>query len=176
MKNVTFKKILVPHDGSRFASSVQPCAMAIAKLSHAELIFLHVIHPLDYGPPMIDSTGMGMSPTLFDSTRIQLKKIYKKKIIKQLEALKTTCLDEGLSRVSSLIKEGQAENVILDTAKKEHCDMIIMATHGRSGVGRVLLGSVADYVIRHGHCPVLIIRPVHRKSTRNVVKKGGEKV
>jgi nucleotide-binding universal stress UspA family protein len=56
---------------------------------------------------------------------------------------------------------GRAENEIVDHAEKTHSDLIILGTHGRSGFGHVLLGSVAEKVVQHAHCPVLTVPQHH---------------
>ena len=67
---------------------------------------------------------------------------------------------EGLQNVSSVIAEGPAGDAIVEIANEEGADVIIMATHGRGGLGRVLLGSVADHVVRNAHRQaVLLVRP-----------------
>ena len=65
--------------------------------------------------------------------------------------------------VSTLVVEGDAGTAIVDTAQREACDVIVMATHGRSGIVRALLGSVADHVVRHADCAVLLCRPPQPK-------------
>jgi nucleotide-binding universal stress UspA family protein len=61
-------------------------------------------------------------------------------------------------RVSFLVWEGEPGSAIVDAAASEAADLIIVGTHGRSRVGRMVLGSVSDYVVRHAPCPVLIAR------------------
>jgi len=69
---------------------------------------------------------------------------------------------EGLSDVSSVLIESGAEGApaaIIDLARKTSDSLVVMSTHGRSGIGRWLLGSVTERVIRHSSVPVLVIRP-----------------
>ena len=61
--------------------------------------------------------------------------------------------------VSFLVWEGEPGPAIVDAAAAEEASMVIVGTHGRNRVGRLLLGSVSDYVVRHATCPVLIVRP-----------------
>jgi nucleotide-binding universal stress UspA family protein len=65
---------------------------------------------------------------------------------------------EGLARVVATAIEGDAASEIIDIARKTPSNMIAMSSHGRSGVGRWLLGSVAEKVIQHSQDPVLVIR------------------
>jgi nucleotide-binding universal stress UspA family protein len=57
-----------------------------------------------------------------------------------------------------LIWEGDAGEAIVAAADSENADMIVVGSHGRSGVSRFLIGSVSDYVVRHAHCPVMVVR------------------
>ena len=76
-----------------------------------------------------------------------------------LQKIKTAFELEGVTHVKILIEEGLAHEVIVDIAKENHCSMVIMSTHGRYGLDRVLLGSVADHVILYSPCPVLLVHP-----------------
>jgi nucleotide-binding universal stress UspA family protein len=60
--------------------------------------------------------------------------------------------------VNFLIWEGEPGESIVDAATAEHADLIVVGSHGRSGVGRFLIGSVSDHVVRHAPCPVLVVR------------------
>ena len=60
--------------------------------------------------------------------------------------------------VESLLREGDVADQILHAAEEVHCDLIVMGTHGRSGVGRVLMGSAAEAVLRRSPCPVLAVK------------------
>jgi nucleotide-binding universal stress UspA family protein len=57
-----------------------------------------------------------------------------------------------------LVWEGEAGEAIVAAADAENADLIVVGSHGRSGVSRFLIGSVSDYVVRHAHCPVMVIR------------------
>ena len=76
----------------------------------------------------------------------------------QLELLAQRLKIEGVS-TSIEVAEGHTAEAILDCAKHSHADLIAMTTHGRSGLGRWWLGSVADKVVRASHIPVLLVRP-----------------
>lgn len=66
----------------------------------------------------------------------------------------------GAADVDAIIRQGSAGEVITDVARELGCDLIVMPTHGRTGVSRLLLGSVAERVLRLASCPVLVIRGV----------------
>jgi nucleotide-binding universal stress UspA family protein len=61
-------------------------------------------------------------------------------------------------RIEGRFAEGQVARAILDVAKESACDVIVMGTHGRTGLGRLLMGSVAEQVVRHAACPVLTVK------------------
>lgn len=61
-------------------------------------------------------------------------------------------------RVSFLIWEGDPGESIVDAARSEQVDLVVVGSHGRGSVGRFLIGSVSDHVVRHAHCPVLVVR------------------
>ncbi len=75
--------------------------------------------------------------------------------------LETLCRKEGVEASSVaeiIVREGVAHGQITETAKKLKVDLIVIATHGNSGLKHVLLGSTAERVVRHAHCPVLVVR------------------
>ena len=94
---------------------------------------------------------------LFDLKASNIVKL-KKNTEKNLKEIQTTLKKAGIKNVTTNILEGDARDKIVSVAKKEACDLIIMSTHGRSGIRRALLGSVAEDVVRHAPCPVLLIR------------------
>ena len=66
----------------------------------------------------------------------------------------------GIEKVSTLLREGRPGHEISEAAREEGCDVIVMSTHGRTGIPRVLLGSVASYVVHHAEgVAVLLVRP-----------------
>jgi nucleotide-binding universal stress UspA family protein len=71
----------------------------------------------------------------------------------------TTLLKEEGAKVTSIMREGPIPEVILKVADEIHADMIAMSTHGRSGIQRWLMGSVADRVVHHAHIPVMLVHP-----------------
>lgn len=163
MKNITLQKFLVTLDGSKLASAAVPYANIMAARLDAELLLLRVVETVAQQtasltpvtvPPAIASPGL-------NATKIA-RKIVKEKITKakaELEGLKTSLEDNCVRKVSTIVKQGSASSTIVETAKRQKCDLIFISTHGRSGLGRALLGSVADYVIRHAPCPVLVVHP-----------------
>ena len=142
-----YKKILVPLDGSPLAEAVLPHAQALAKSEGAEIVLLSVpvIPNLEFF-----SRGSGLVNMVIDDTEKETKAYLEK------EAAKLT--EEG-AKVTSIMREGPVTEIILKVAEEVHADMIAMSTHGRSGIQRWLMGSVADRVVHYSHIPVMLVHP-----------------
>lgn len=79
---------------------------------------------------------------------------------KHLAAVKQVLASAGLQHVETVVLSGHPGNRIVELARERHCDIVLMATHGRGGIGRTVLGSVADHVLRHlEDVPVLLVHP-----------------
>jgi nucleotide-binding universal stress UspA family protein len=145
-EELLLKSILVPLDGSELAESVIPDVIDLAKKMGVEIILARAFRlPLnDYGE------GSGSDEGVWDMVRDDARNYLEEKV-KQLQS-------KGAERVTSLLLEGYAAGSIIDLAQKTPQSLIAMCTHGRSGVGRWVLGSVTDRVVRHSGDPVLVIR------------------
>ena len=149
-----FSKILIPLDGSELAEAILPEAETLAKDFGAEVILLraHALHSAPY---------LGESPyAMAEITHFEMEadRNYLDGIADRLRA-------RGLV-VKTIQNQGRAADVILDTAEAVKADLIAMTTHGRSGVGRWLMGSVADAVIHAAKVPVLLSRGLVRESAQ----------
>ena len=156
-----FKKILIPLDGSRFASRVLKYGIEIARKFDAEIILMQVEKPTT---PMAVSDGPQpgiQSPAAakvtiqlaFDEDKRNLSKAksYLSRKVRELKVKKLAC--------SYHVTIGDpAESIILYSRKKK-IDLIIMTSHGKGGIVRAVMGSVADAVVRNSGKPVLVIRP-----------------
>ena len=148
-----YKKIMVPLDGSKLAESVLPHVEAIAKGTNAEEVILVSVtervlgyRPVtDYGQP----TGEKLIPEAVGKMEKQAQK-YLDRVAKGLEA-------KGIKTETPVLLGNPAEEIILNT-KHYGADLIIMASHGRSGIIRWTHGSVADKVFRASSVPVLMVR------------------
>ncbi|GIW56698.1 MAG: universal stress protein [Nitrospiraceae bacterium] len=148
------KKVLVPVDFSKDSLRAAEYARNFAAPFAAQLLLLHVIEPIYYASP---ADMYAASPNL-----ALLIEEQRKAAEAQLERLAKK-LSQGGTKVRTLIKSGSPAPVIADTAKRAKADMIIMATHGRTGLAHVLLGSVAERVVRLAPCPVLVVRRAQRR-------------
>jgi len=142
-----YKKILVPLDGSELAETVLPHAEALAKSEGAEIILLRVaVTP--------DESLFSRNPALATNIVKEMEEETDAYMKAEVSKLK----DEGV-KVSGITRDGVVPDMILAVADETHADVIAMTTHGRTGVQRWLLGSVADKVIHHAHIPVMLIHP-----------------
>jgi universal stress protein A len=142
---MTINHILVPVDFSSYADHALAYALALAKTLQARLTLLHVIEPL---PLSRDVT------TAFPEAYLnELESTAQHK----LEQVLTQVQDAGL-HATTAIAHGVPFQGIVDTARQQHVDLIVMGTHGRTGLRHVLVGSVAEKVVRLAPCPVLVTR------------------
>jgi nucleotide-binding universal stress UspA family protein len=142
-----YRKILVPLDGSQVAEAVLPHVESLARANESEVILLRVAVNPAYQFSMTDPSIVGV---LVTDMEVEAEK-YLKGVTEQLTA-------HGL-KVSSEIAEGGTADCILKIAEEKGVDLIAMSTHGRSGIARWLIGSVADRVVRTAKVPVLLVRP-----------------
>ena len=141
------KKILLPLDRSRAGEAAIPFVEELAQGLSAELVLFHIVEP-----PVQTLTDQVGGPTDVYALKRENTAIhaYLANIEKDLKA-------KGLS-VSSVTDTGASADVIIDYAQGKAIDLIAMSTHGRSGIGRWLLGSVTDKVLQAGDTPVLVVR------------------
>src|SRR5919201_5660357 len=138
--------VLVPIDFSATADRALTYAIALAQQLQARLTLLHV---LDLTPVTMEDMTTGMTATYLDDLETDAQHL--------LQASRERVQRAGL-QAESLLVQGTPTQTILDTAGDKGVDLIIMGTHGRTGLAHVLLGSVAEHVIRHAPCPVLVMR------------------
>ncbi len=142
-----YKKILVPLDGSALAEAVLPHAQALAKSEGAEIVLLSV-------PLTPNLEFLARSPGLAN----QVIEASEKETEEYLIAEEAKLTKEGM-KVSHIMREGPIPEMILKVADEVHADVITMSTHGRTGMQRFLMGSVADRVVHYSHIPVMLIHP-----------------
>ncbi len=163
MKLDSYNKILIPHDSSRLADSVIPEILAMVSAFGSKIILVQVVDSLfQINAKLAPSTGFSGGYIVSDLAE-QVQKAEHQTASKNLEHLKKRLRDFGISEVETDILEGYPGDEIVKLAKKTKVDLIIMSTHGRSGLGRVLMGSVTDQVIHQADCPVLVVRPKIKK-------------
>ncbi len=151
-----YKKILVPLDGSNLAEKAIPHAVNLANgKKDVEIVILHIAQSsMDFIIPYVAEVG-----GLADPTTLQLEEadaLNEKRIEEYLNKIVSSLKEQGLN-VKSDVVTGSPANTIVEYADKNKCDIIVMSTHGRSGLARWYLGSVADKVVRAAKVPVLLI-------------------
>jgi nucleotide-binding universal stress UspA family protein len=157
-----FKRILCPVDMSEFSLEALRLAVNVAEASGATLDILHVIHnPFDelYMTALTET-----DPALIDAYALEPQK--RANIMRATEEhsevlLKQFCRDT-VKRHANLryhIRKGDPFEAILDSAEDFMTDLIVLATHGRTGIKRLVIGNVAEKIVRHAPCPVLTVKP-----------------
>ncbi len=140
-----YKKILVPLDGEAGAEVALPVAVDLAK-SDGTVIRLVYVAPT---PSAIVAEGRVIAYADQESDRLQhLGMVYLREAAHQLAGLP----------VEYAVRFGEPAEEILEEAREFGADLVVMATHGRSGVARLMLGSVAEAVLRRSEVPVVLVR------------------
>jgi nucleotide-binding universal stress UspA family protein len=143
------KRVLVPIDFSPPSMKALDYAADFAKPLGAELCVLFVIEPIYYAVPDLAGAAAGSVGGLLDEQRKSAKQ--------QLERLQARYARRNI-KLRALQQTGTPYQAIVDAAKTLKADLIVMSTHGRTGVSHMLMGSVAERVVRTAVCPVLTIR------------------
>jgi nucleotide-binding universal stress UspA family protein len=142
------RKILVPTDLSDLSREGVRYALEMGKAVGAEVLVHHIVPYEDLG---VEMTGMGYHPV--------------DDVVRDRERMLGEFLRENFGellrdvRVRQGVVLGRPYQRILDTVVDEGVDLIVMSTHGRTGIGHMLLGSVTERVVREARCPVLSVRP-----------------
>jgi nucleotide-binding universal stress UspA family protein len=145
-----YNKVLVPLDGSPFSQCSLDHVRTISRGCNVpEVVLLRVIEPLS------SSDIAGLSRVGGDSIT-QLVKANEAEAKEYISTIAKRLSEEGLS-VKGEVVSGKADEAIVDYARKNGIDLIIMSSHGRSGVSRWVMGSVADRVMRSSIVPVLLV-------------------
>lgn len=155
-----FKKILIPLDGSRLSSKALHYAGEVAQRFNAEIILIQVVPPTI---PVPTTTGVAPgveSPAAVEIAMHTALMEDKKNVTGAKRYLrgKVRGIKSQNLKVSYNVIVGDPSNSIMLFSKKEKIDLIVMTTHGKSGLKRAIMGSVADTVIRESGKPVLVIR------------------
>jgi len=150
-----YHRILWPTDLSPLSKAALPHAAGLASVAGAELVLLHVLPPpATYAVPEI--SGAVWVP-LQRETRAAARK--------ELRRLEQQVKQAGF-RTHATLAEGVPFLQIVRAAKRLQCDLIVLATHGRTGLIHAIMGSVAENVIRRAPCPVLTVRPPRFQQSR----------
>jgi nucleotide-binding universal stress UspA family protein len=143
-----YKRILFPTDGSEITQKALDSAIALAKLTGAELYALSVKEPFPYSAI---SEMQPVPPQEFYDAQERIA-------IERVKAAVDTAQAAGITCQGHTVEALHPWEAILDHAKTQECDLIVMASHGRRGMSALLLGSETQKVLTHSSLPVLVVR------------------
>jgi nucleotide-binding universal stress UspA family protein len=146
-----FQNILVPTDGSDFSNKAISTAARLAQSLHAKLLVLHVRSPIESphhveGGALTDLGGKLVMQEIEDEER------------KLLDTALEIAAADGTAAERAFVAGYSTYDAIIRIAREQHCDLIVMASHGRSGLSGFLIGSETQKVLTHTTIPVLIVR------------------
>jgi nucleotide-binding universal stress UspA family protein len=144
------RTILFPTDFSACANYALPYAAAIARATKATIICVHVVEPI---VPAVGYTGLAEPLPIADISE-QLEDSAERELPKLAE-----CEECAGLNVEEIMVHGDAAAEIVRVANEREVDLIVISSHGRTGLGRILFGSTAEAVVRHASCPVLVVKP-----------------
>jgi len=146
-----YQKILVPTDGSTLSKKAVKSALEQAAATGAEVVALYVVprYPIAYF-----EGGSSVS----DSEVARVEKQWSDKGQAVIDQVKKTAQAAGVKVTGVLANSDLVAESVIATAKKHKCDLIVMASHGRKGIKRLLLGSETQHVLTHSTLPVLVLR------------------
>ena len=146
-----YKRILIATDGSPLSDKAVASGLALARLSSAKVVALKVIprYPRNYfeGGLPIDSADIERVEKQWSDAAQTL-----------VDTVRNMGEGEGVEVKAVLAKSDLVAEAIIETARQHGCDLIVMASHGRKGIQRLLLGSETQHVLTHSHVPVLVLR------------------
>lgn len=146
-----YRRIMVPIDGSTRADSVLPIARRIARTHTADLILVHIV-------PRLEVVGASRAPRL-EQLRSQINVYNKRNAVQHLGKLRRRTIEDGLDVKTITRGPGDPRSMLRELAIEEKADLIVMASHGNTGLDDVSCGSVAEYLAGHAPVPLLIVRP-----------------
>ncbi len=149
---VKFTTVIVPLDGSALAEKILPCVVTLAKTLKLEVQLIRMYEQ----PRNAYVVAAGVIAQGADQFREEMQKEAELYLDGKVDQLR----GEGLDNVIATAIGGDAAGEIVDIARRTEQNLIAMCSHGRSGVGRWLLGSVTEKVVQHSKDPVLVIRPM----------------
>ena len=144
-----FKHILLPTDGSEKAQIAAEKAVELAKQHGAKITAVVVIDPFPY-IGLGEASAFGLQAYLTEAQAMAGQ---------SLDSVRQLADAAGVSFTADTIERSATHEGILDTAEAEHCDLIVIGSHGSQGMKSLILGSVTQKVLTHSTVPVLVIKP-----------------
>ena len=149
-------RILAPTDFSKYSGFALEWAAYLAQCMKADLVLLHVISE-EEGKIMEEIIGEGAVIQIPKGIRQNVVEDRQKKLKEQYEMVVARDIKASL-KAEEMIRIGVPFLEVVKVAKEKDVDLIVMGTHGRTGLSHVLIGSVAEKVVHHAHCGVLTIK------------------
>lgn len=150
------RSILLPTDFSECGNFARSYAASLARKFGASIIAVHVIEPM---VPTLGYSGM-TEPLPIADIADQLETSAERELPRIAESEDCSGLE-----IEEVIVHGEAAAEIVRVAKDRNVDLIVLSSHGRTGLGRILFGSTAEAVVRHASCPVLVVKPARTGET-----------
>ena len=140
------RKILVPYDFSQHSEHALDWAIELAEKWQARLELMHVVHILPHAVALSDNVYARVEQQQLASAQ------------ESLEAIRAKKTEGTTVRLDCRVRRGMPSQGICDEATAQKADLIVMSSHGRTGLSHVLVGSVAEWVTRYAPCPVLVTK------------------
>ena len=147
-----FQRILVATDGSELSELAVTSAIDLALLTQAELIAVKVVHhyPASYFEGSMLMSQMEVT-RLREQADVEAQRV--------VDTVKAAADAKGVKSTRSIVMQSElVSEAIIEAARVHKCDLIVMASHGRRGIKRLLMGSETLHVLTHSHTPVLVLR------------------
>ncbi|WP_374523285.1 universal stress protein [Hydrogenophaga sp.] len=146
-----YKRILVATDGSKLSQQAISHALGLADVTGADVVALKVV-------PRYPQTYFEGGVALAAAEVARIEKQWQEEAMKAVNAVKDAGQKLEVKVKPITVKSDTVSDAIISAAKRNKCDLIVMASHGRRGIKRLLLGSETQQVLTHSHIPVLVLR------------------
>ncbi len=160
----SIRKILIPVDFSECSAAAVEQAVWLAASSRAELELLHVWQAATFLAPDLGLSGAPPAALAFSE-------LLEAQARQQLGKFEHELAVRGIRVARASAEQGDPWRVIVEAAKYRECDLLVMGTHGRTGLEHALLGSVVEKVLRHAPCPVLSVRAASSAPAARAIKR-----
>lgn len=146
--DIPLKRVVVPLDGSDYSFRAARYAIKVAKMANAEIFFMHAV----VNPPYGDSRSIGIMISAYVKEATELAELW------YVEAGNIASKEGVKFKAETIFDVTSAADSIVNYAESKKADLIVIGTKGRTGLKRLLLGSVPSGVVAHASCPVLLTR------------------
>jgi nucleotide-binding universal stress UspA family protein len=154
-------KVLLATDGSEEAQLATTTAIAVSESTGSEL---HVLYVGEAANPYVDVVELAGDEAVAPRLDAELKRQFEQQARDMLDAEAERVRAAGGTVAQAHLRMGKADHEIVASAEEIGAGLIVMGSRGRGGIRRALVGSISDSVVRHAHCPVLVVRPERRRA------------